>query len=72
MGRAPIIVIGSTRDPLTPYEWAGPLAEWLETGVLLTRDGDGHTSVGQGNACVDDVVTAYFVAGEVPPDGTTC
>ena len=47
-GAAPIVVIGTTRDPATPYEEAVAMAEQLESGVLLSRDGDGHTGLQQG------------------------
>lgn len=71
-GAAPIVVIGTTRDPATPYEEAVAMAEQLESGVLLSRDGDGHTGYNKGNACVDDAVHAYLVDGAVPADGTEC
>jgi pimeloyl-ACP methyl ester carboxylesterase len=71
-GAAPIVVIGTTRDPATPYSQAVALAGELESGVLITRDGDGHTGYGMGNACVDAAVDAYFVQGKVPADGLTC
>ena len=48
-GAEPILVVGTTRDPATPYEWAEALAAQLEPGVLLTRDGDGHTAYNSGN-----------------------
>jgi pimeloyl-ACP methyl ester carboxylesterase len=68
-GAAPIMVVGTSRDPATPLTWAEALAEQLESGVLVRRDGDGHTGYRAGNECVDDVVEGYLVAGEVP-DGT--
>lgn len=71
-GAAPIVVIGTTRDPATPYPWAQALAAQLASGVLVTRDGDGHTGYNSGNACVDDAVESYFVDGTVPRDGLTC
>jgi len=71
-GAAPILVIGTTRDPATPYEWAVSLAETLSSGVLLTYDGDGHTAYGRSNDCIDDAVDAYLVDGTVPQDGLTC
>ena len=71
-GAAPIVVIGTTRDPATPYEEAVAMAEQLESGVLLSRDGDGHTAYNRGNACIDDTVHAYFIDGTVPADGTEC
>ena len=43
-GAAPIVVVGTTNDPATPYKWAQSLASQLESGVLLTRVGEGHTA----------------------------
>jgi pimeloyl-ACP methyl ester carboxylesterase len=71
-GAAPIVVVGTTRDPATPYEEAVALAHELRSGVLLTRDGDGHTGYHQGNPCIDDAVEGYLVKGTVPADGTRC
>lgn len=71
-GAAPIVVIGTTRDPATPYQWAVSLSKELDSGVLVTRDGDGHTGYNMGNACVDDAVNAYLLEGEVPKDGLRC
>jgi pimeloyl-ACP methyl ester carboxylesterase len=71
-GADPIVVIGTTRDPATPYSWSVSLAKSLESGVLVSRDGDGHTGYNAGNACVDDAVDRYLVSGEVPRDPTMC
>ncbi len=71
-GSAPILVVGTTRDPATPLSWAEGLAEQLDHAVLVKRDGDGHTGYKAGNSCVDDAVEAYLVAGEVPQDTVSC
>ena len=71
-GAAPILVLGTTRDPATPLKWARALAGQLDSGVLVERDGDGHTAYNSGNECVDGIVEDYLVDGDVPPDGTTC
>jgi len=71
-GAGPILVIGTTRDPATPYEWSQALAEQLDSGVLVTREGDGHTGYRVGNRCVDDAVDEYFLDGTVPEDGLLC
>ncbi|NYE36737.1 pimeloyl-ACP methyl ester carboxylesterase [Nocardioides cavernae] len=71
-GAAPILVLGTTRDPATPFEWAEALAAQLDSGVLVERDGDGHTAYNAGNACIDEVVEDYLLAGDVPADGTSC
>lgn len=71
-GAPPIVVIGTTRDPATPYDWAVGLAKQLESGVLIKRDGDGHTGFNSGNQCVDTAVNKFLVKGVVPPDGLSC
>lgn len=71
-GAAPILVVGTTEDPATPYEWSQALAEQLSSGVLVTREGQGHTAYGMGSACIDDAVEDYLVRGVVPQDGTRC
>lgn len=71
-GAAPILVVGTTRDPATPMVWAEHLAAQLDSGVLVRRDGDGHTGYNAGNDCVDEAVEAYLVDGTVPPDGLSC
>ncbi|MFI2610197.1 alpha/beta hydrolase [Kitasatospora sp. NPDC018619] len=70
-GSAPVLVIGSTGDPVTPYAWAQRLADGLEHGVLLTRDGDGHMAYYR-STCVRDAVVAYLVDGRLPEAGTHC
>ena len=71
-GAAPIVVVGTTRDPATPYAWAKALASQLDSGVLVSRDGDGHTGYHSGNPCVDRAVESYLVDGKVPQDGLSC
>ncbi len=70
-GAAPILVIGTTGDPATPYEWAVELAELLSSGVLYTVEADGHTAF-LSVSCVDDVVTEDLVDLELPDDGSSC
>lgn len=71
-GAPPIVVIGTTRDPATPYVWAQALARQLASGVLLTYDGDGHTAYGRGNRCLDGAVNRYVLEGKPPANGTRC
>ena len=71
-GAAPILVVGTTRDPATPYEWSIGLAKQLDSGVLLTRNGDGHTAYNTGNDCIDSNIENYLINGVVPPNHTTC
>ncbi|MCS0639251.1 alpha/beta hydrolase [Streptomyces sp. LP05-1] len=71
-GAAPIVVVGTTRDPATPYKWARSLAAQLSSGTLLTYEGDGHTAYGRGSDCVDTAINAYLLDGTVPPSGKRC
>ncbi|WGL52838.1 alpha/beta hydrolase [Nocardioides sp. BP30] len=71
-GADPIVVIGTTRDPATPLPWAKHLASLLSSGVLVTRDGDGHTGYNTGNSCVDSAVENYLDEGNVPQDNLSC
>jgi pimeloyl-ACP methyl ester carboxylesterase len=67
-----VLVIGNLHDPATPYQGAKDLARTMGNAVLLTWDGEGHTSYLQGSSCVDKYVDDYLVAGTVPPPNTTC
>jgi pimeloyl-ACP methyl ester carboxylesterase len=71
-GSPPILVVGTTYDPATPYPWAQALATQLSKGVLLTRVGDGHTGYGSGSQCTDSAIDRYLVDGVAPPAGTVC
>ncbi|MGW3044879.1 alpha/beta hydrolase [Kitasatospora sp. NPDC001159] len=71
-GSAPILVVGSTGDPATPYAAAENLAKGLAHATLLTREGEGHGAFGRGNTCIDAAYEAYLVAGTMPAPGTRC
>ena len=71
-GSADILVVGTTNDPATPYVWSQALAEQLENGHLITREGEGHTGYNKGNDCVDDAVDNFFTDGEVPSSDPKC
>lgn len=71
-GADPIMVVGTTGDPATPYEWAVELADQLESGVLVSYDGEGHTAYNKSNACVSDAVESYFIEGTVPSSDPEC
>ncbi|WP_034610782.1 alpha/beta hydrolase [Cellulomonas sp. URHD0024] len=71
-GAPPIVVVGTTNDPATPYTWAEKLADLLSTGVLLTYEGEGHTAYGSSNDCIADAVDTYLLGGDAPAAGTRC
>ncbi|PWI42456.1 proteinase [Streptomyces sp. ICBB 8177] len=71
-GAAPILVVGTTRDPATPYAWARSLAGQLTSGRLLTYEGDGHTAYVNGDDCIDTAVNGYLLQDKLPPEGKRC
>ena len=71
-GSAPIMVVGTTGDPATPYEWSVSLADQLENGFLVTFEGEGHTAYGRSNDCIVRAVDDFLIDGVVPQDGLTC
>ncbi|HEX4702844.1 MAG TPA: alpha/beta hydrolase [Pseudonocardiaceae bacterium] len=68
----PILVVGNTGDPATPYQDAVAMSHDLADARLVTVDGYGHTALGNHSGCVDMVESRYFVTGALPPPGTVC
>ncbi|MFJ1736040.1 alpha/beta hydrolase [Streptomyces sp. NPDC088254] len=73
-GSAPILVVGNTGDPATPYEGARKMVDALGkgVGVELTYRGQGHGAYDSKNKCVQRAVDGYLLDGRVPPAGTIC
>ncbi|MDD7465059.1 MAG: alpha/beta hydrolase [Actinomycetaceae bacterium] len=71
-GSDPIVVVGTSGDPATPYSWAQDLASSLENSRLITWQGTGHTAYGRSTRCVSDPIDAYLLRGIVPDDGLVC
>ncbi len=67
----PILVVGNTGDPATPFANAQTVADTLESGVLLTVESEGHTAYGS-NQCATEVIDAYLIDLAVPDPGTRC
>jgi pimeloyl-ACP methyl ester carboxylesterase len=68
----PILIVGTTRDPATPYKWAQSLAKIFEGSILITLDGDGHAGHGRGSTCVDSAVDRYLLTGATPKSELFC
>ncbi|MFC9288150.1 alpha/beta hydrolase [Streptomyces sp. NPDC057052] len=73
-GSAPILVVGNTGDPATPYEGAHRMAAALGkgVGVELTYKGQGHGAYDSKNTCVRAAVDGYLLNGRAPTAGTVC
>jgi pimeloyl-ACP methyl ester carboxylesterase len=69
--KAPIVIVGTTNDPATPFSLAKSLAKQLPSSRLLTYAGEGHTAYG-GSYCVNSAVDDYLIHGKLPPPGKTC
>lgn len=68
----PIVIIGVTADPATPYEWARSLHQTFPNSSLLTFNGDGHTGHNRGSSCIDSKVDTYFLTGVTPAKPVSC
>ncbi|MFF3640165.1 alpha/beta hydrolase [Streptomyces sp. NPDC002564] len=73
-GADPILVVGNTGDPATPYEGARKMADELgkDVGVHLTWKGEGHGAYGNGSDCVDGAINTYLLKGTPPKNNKTC
>jgi pimeloyl-ACP methyl ester carboxylesterase len=70
-GAPPILIVNATHDPSTNYLWAQLMREQIDGSVLLTREGDGHTSFFlTGDSATRDAITHYLLTGETPPPNT--
>jgi pimeloyl-ACP methyl ester carboxylesterase len=67
-----VIVIGTTNDPATPYQWAVNLSKLLLNSALITVTGEGHTGYNRGNSCVDQAVEKYLISGVFPAQNLAC
>jgi pimeloyl-ACP methyl ester carboxylesterase len=71
VGAPPIVVVGTTGDPATPYENTADLARMLGTGHVLTWEGEGHTAY-PSTPCIVNAVDAYLIDLTVPKEGLRC
>ena len=59
-----VMIIGTTRDPATPFEWSVALSKEFPNSFLVTLDSDGHTGQSRRNLCVDRAVNSYLLAAK--------
>jgi pimeloyl-ACP methyl ester carboxylesterase len=71
-GAPPILVLGTTHDPATPFASARSLAKELDSGHLVALNDEGHAAYGRNNKCIDGIVHRYLLDLTVPRDGTSC
>ena len=68
----PVLVVGNSFDPATPYQGAQKVADLLPNSTLVTYTGWGHTAFASGNYCAVSTIVAYLTTRQTPPDGTVC
>lgn len=70
-GAPPILLVGGTNDPATPYQWAQAVNQQLAGSVLLTYHGNGHGSY-DSSACIHAAEDAYLISLTMPAVGAVC
>ena len=70
--QSPVLVIGTSNDPATPYQWAVKLASLLTNSVLISVSGEGHTGYNRNSPCVDQAVEKYLISGVIPAQNLAC
>jgi pimeloyl-ACP methyl ester carboxylesterase len=68
----PVLVIGTTFDPATPYTNARRVADLLGNAILLTHDGYGHTTEADPSHCIQRDTSSYLVDLIAPQYGAVC
>lgn len=68
----PMLIMGSTHDSLTPYEWATKMARMFLNSRVITYIGSTHTPFLAGSSCVDKYGIDYLINLERPDEDVTC
>ncbi len=71
-GAPPILVISTSGDPATPYEWGVAVSRQLPGARLLSFGGEGHTAYLHGDGCIDGAVNRYLLELSLPSTGKVC
>jgi hypothetical protein len=69
---SPLLIVGNTIDPGTPYQGSLAMTHDLGRARLLTVDGYGHTVFLNPSSCAQAYESAYLIDGSLPPAGATC
>lgn len=71
-GDAPILVVGGTNDPATPFRWAEEMTAAMGPNArLLTYTGEGHGQL-LTSTCVTEAEAATLAYRELPAEGAVC
>jgi pimeloyl-ACP methyl ester carboxylesterase len=61
-------VLGATADPATPVSNGKQVYSRVDDGYLITTEGGPHVIFGRGNACPDEIITAFLVEDARPSE----
>jgi hypothetical protein len=59
-GAPQIMVVGTTGDPATPYQWSQRLVDELDRSFLVTFEGEVHCAIEE-SSCVDSMYEQYLL-----------
>jgi pimeloyl-ACP methyl ester carboxylesterase len=68
----PVLLIGTTGDPATPFIWAKNVRGQIPGSSLLILEGDGHTAILTGNGCIRSAVQQFLIERIAPAGETVC
>jgi pimeloyl-ACP methyl ester carboxylesterase len=68
----PVLIVGTTHDPATPYAGALDLQSRITGSRLLTYDSTEHGAFGRGVTCIDKPVTRYLITRGLPRRDARC
>jgi pimeloyl-ACP methyl ester carboxylesterase len=68
----PILIVGTTNDPATPYAGAVDLQQRIAHSRLLTFNSTEHGSYAKNIPCIDNKVNRYLLTLKLPPAGARC
>ena len=68
----PALVLHTTNDPATPYEWGKRVVRDLGNARMFTYRGDGHGVITDLNLCMLVPFVTYLEDQTLPPEGASC
>ncbi|KAJ7806551.1 TAP-like protein-domain-containing protein [Mycena olivaceomarginata] len=68
----PLLLVGTTADPVTPLWAAKKMSQGFNGSVVLTQDSAGHCSISGPSICTQKHIRRYFLNGTLPDPGTVC
>lgn len=71
-GAQPILLVGNTNDPATPFAMAQSVHQQLDGSRLVKWKSYSHTAYGMGSDCVQQAVDNYLVGGKLPDSDIIC